>query len=284
MKSIFCKAISVMWCIVALFICCKVPTNPLENPANTKLHLFSAKDTVVEVNVAHRIAVAFALPMHVKTLHLKSSCEDFDTTVSISSDQVYDTLYFNPVFTSVGICTLIATAEMVDESQKDRTDSLVMHVQSPAYSLAFTSIPDNYVTSVGRMDTLFFAVSRTGITDNTNFSLFSQPSLDSNQLFLLTSKSSDTARVVFAPVNADSVSILVYANAGTFRDSATVNVRVYKSLGFICTDVPDSIVKGKSDTLVFVVDNSSRPDSIRIDLTGNMLRILLTRSVTVLIP
>ncbi len=250
-----------------ILLCNDLPSNTADDPNNVTVSLFlEDESTSIEIGSRTRIGLAVSYPVHVEKLHLRTACADFDTTVLMVSTEPVDILFFNPVFTREGPCTLYVNAVLSGKRLQDKTDTLPINVLPKSPAITFTQVPAGFATFLGRTDTLLFIASTGNDASPIQFLFTSEPPLDNSHLYSPATESGNARRCVFTPDTTDSFTIMVHAASGSMEGYTNVGIRVYDSLTFAFLDVPHSIMTGDTDTLVFAVDRGRRPDSLRMEL------------------
>lgn len=264
-------ALTLVLAAVAITLLCTIPSDPSENPGNIVCNLFIEDGNyTVENGSSRSVKLELSLQHLIDSVSLWTSCGNFDTLFVPKDTSSSDTLCFFPVFFNEGPCTLFVHAGL-KQSDLNKTDQIIFHILPPAASLAFSSVPDGYATRVGNSDTLLFSVATEETAGSVSFSVTSEPAKDSTVFNLLASDGDNRLRVVFTPDTAGSFTLNVVAAAesdedGILRDTAVVGIRVYDAFSFSVVEAPQIITTDSPDTLLFIVDNIERDDSLRLDL------------------
>jgi hypothetical protein len=261
--------------MAVLFFCTDFPGNPVENPDNVKIKLFTKDNNeIIHVGSTCDVGLAVLLSKHIKSLHLYSSCGQIDTEVTTTTDKIYDTLYFSPQFKTAGPCQLIATADLSDSTLADKKDTLFVHVYPAQAQIKFTRKADRLATHSGVMDTLEFVTSVAGsVILPPSYTLSSVPPLNESQLYMVYSSIKDTIYLIVNHAPADTYRVAIIAKVGVpnenpVYDTATIGLKVYKAIEMIAANAPQTVATGSRDTLTFTVNNVSREDSLTISLVN----------------
>ncbi|MBN1575657.1 MAG: fibronectin type III domain-containing protein [Chitinispirillaceae bacterium] len=256
--------------IATLLLCAKQPSDPAEDPNNAKLELLvDDADTTVVNGAPLPIKLAVSYPVHVESIHLTSTCGGFDTTVHPDPFKTADTLFFDAVFTREGSCMIYADAMFYERQFEDRTASLPVRVLPKPTELTLTRVPPDFATLVGRADTLLFIASAGGDSSSMRFSFTSEPLLDAEHFYAISSAAGSTGQCVFAPDTTGSFTVTASVSSEALSDSATIRIRVYDSLVFASVHVPRSIVAGDTDTLIFTISQTGRPELLWLELINS---------------
>jgi predicted small lipoprotein YifL len=201
------RLLSAMMLLTAttLFFCGRHPSGPLADPDDAVVE-FLTGDTnhTVQIGTPLQMGLVVSRPLFVDTIHLTSSCGGFDTTLSPDPVETADTLYFYPVFSREGTCTVYARAILYEKEHGEKTDSLSIEVRATPEKIVFTRIPQDFATFVGRADTLFFIATINGDSSSIQFSISSDPPLETAHLYPITAFSGDIGRYVFVADTADT--------------------------------------------------------------------------------
>lgn len=244
--------------------CFKIPTDPALEPDNSTIRLFvkDGSDPVVDYGSVKEIGLEMHLLQHLKTITIVSACGHVDTSFSADSSLNIDTVYIMPVFDNEGQCVISAIATMRDESLKDKTYSLTIHVLPEKPGISFVSTPSSHEMTVQLSDTLQFIIRTVGgAAVPVSYILNVAPNAASGFFTTDYSLLRDTVKIIAMPSVAGACTLTLVAathyNNATLSDTATVVVTVKNRLEPAVVKIPDQLFAGKADTLVFAVNTSA---------------------------
>ena len=185
-----------------------------------------------------------------------------------------DTIWLSPRFTNAGECSIFAEATMRNNTLKNKTHTLTMHVLDEKPGIHFTQLPSEINTTVEEVDTLVFTTFVTGgIPISPEYNLLITPDTENITITSAYSSGKDTAFILWSASSAGVYTLNLFTHIHysetTVSDTGIVIIRVFNNLHPSTVHVPEKLSAGKSDTLLFTVDNSLRPDPLTIELPAD---------------
>ena len=242
-------------CVLAgtlLVLLCALPSNQAENPKNSNVVFLLDGNNTVQQGNTKQIGIRVMYPQHINVYRVTSSCGNVDTIIQPALLNAEDTIFFNLQFQDEGVCTLQVTAEYLDNTIKDKTDSLIMVVLAGEPVLAFGVTPAAFTTHTGATDTLRFVMDASH-TDDITYMVTCDPEVDSTEVHFITPITGDSVMLYFDPSVADTYTVSLNATAGDLSTSASVTVTVLESITPNSSENPQTLISGVPDTLVFTL-------------------------------
>lgn len=251
---------------VFLISCLKTPTDPTTKCENVELLLFTKdNDNTAHAGTAREVGLSITLPHLIDHYDINSSCNDFYTTITITSERKTDTAYIYPVFEQEGICTLRVTGYCIDRKTDEKETDLVIHVLEGHPSLSAASLTEDLTTHAGRSDTLGFIIDTQWI-DVISHSVESDPDLGSSEMHLIKPVENDTVLVYFNPAESDTYTVTLTATADTLETTASITVTVFESFIPVSSDNSQTLITGTVDTLMYTLTEAQIGDGITMEL------------------
>lgn len=238
--------------VVMAMTCTPLPTDSSENQVNASVEpYFPNGIPTAEQGKECEIGLKIGQSHQIDSIEISSSCNEYYQVFPLVSDNMYDTLYFTPVFETEGYCTLYVRASLNSETE-DLENHLVMQVLSSETDtfLSFSTIPTPFTTHTGATDTLLFTLDHSG---DVAYTLGCTPELDSTELHVAASADSGTTRVYFDPENPGDYTVTLSAEAGTHSAAATVAITVLPSFTPLSVEHPDTILTNTVDTIIYML-------------------------------
>jgi hypothetical protein len=237
--------------MILLIMCGELPTDPKDDPDNVNVTFFTSssginyQDQPVEIGMSIRypaltkkIRIAFADTLPKETLYCDTK-----------QNGNYDTVKTIRTFSDTGKKTMNVDVDLTNGSVKQF--SYEFEITPKLLTVSFDTIPPNGTIETGKPDTMTFTASTSPAGGAIDFTVESQPVLNSSNLKIIDLGSK--AVIITTATYDTTYTITVIAKSGTATKSTMVKLKSEKKSILQEKSSVTTMSSGTSDTLVFTI-------------------------------
>jgi uncharacterized protein (TIGR02145 family)/uncharacterized repeat protein (TIGR02543 family) len=254
-----------------LFVTCgDLPVDPSKEPSNVdaELSVMNLASGIFQGDSA-TIRIVIRYPDMTKQIKISFDSTIPDDTIYCKTGHgaLFDTLYVTRAFSVAGTKKIQIDVELLNGESKpfDCTFAVI----EKKLSVAFDTVSLNHKIETGKPDTMVFSAKTNPSSSGIEFSVSSQPSLDTTKLKII-DLGIKAKIITTAPIDA-IYRIAVIAQSGAALDTAFVELTSYTKPVLNEKSTTTTINFGISDTLTFTLQ-------VKATDTINMLKLLNTTS------
>lgn len=275
MKRIQILSITLISVFSLLFLirCRDLPSDPSQNPNNVSATL-DILDLASGVSQDSPVTIKIIVHYPYLTKQLKIS---FDQTIPDTimycdneTEKLSDTLFVTRSFSTTGNKTVTATVEATNGMFK-QFSSVTFDVKEKSLTVLFDKIPQDHIIETGKADTMTFSATTNSAESAIEFSVESEPKLDTTHLFV--NDLGTTAKVITTATSDTVYNIKVSAICGNIRKAVQVSLTSKTKPALTEFNSVTVVNPGYSDTLSFTVQ-------ARLSDTVKLLQLLNSDSFT----